>query len=200
METMIYKYINRILLVIILGIIPEVVYAGAPEIGQMMQNLKRDLPHLVKFIAAVSYTGGVWFVFSALHELRIYGQARTMMPTNINLSGPLIRLVVGVFMMFLPGFINVSIYTLWNYSSTEILLYPADIKAGWSDIIQGVVALIRVIGYIAFVRGLILVTRSARQGVPPGMLSKAITHIIGGLLAINIVGTIDAIKGTFGWT
>jgi len=196
------KYLNKSALILgaVLFFIPLMVYAGAPDIGQMMQNLKRDLPHLVKFIAAVSYTGGVWFIFSALHELRIYGQARTMMPTNVNLSGPVIRLMIGVLMMFFPSFIDVSIYTIWNYGSQDVLLYPSDIKAGWQDIIQGVVALTRVIGYIAFVRGLILITRSSRQGVPPGMLGKAITHIVGGILAINIVGTIDAVKGTFGWT
>lgn len=197
---MISKNCKQLLLISLLIAIPIVAYAASPNIGDMMQNLKRDLPHLVRFIAAVSYIAGFWLVFSGLHELKVYGQARTMMPLNVNISGPLVRLIIGTFMVFFPGFINVSIYTLWNYGVQGVLLYPTDTKAGWEDVVEGVVALVRVIGYIAFVRGLILITRASRQGVPPGMMSKAITHIIGGILAVNIVGTVDAIKGTFGWT
>ena len=197
---MISKNLKKILLISLLIAIPIIAYAGAPDIGQMMQNLKRDLPRIVKFIAAFSYVVGVWMIFSSLQELKAYGQMRVMMASNINVTGPLVRFVVGVFMMFLPGFINISMYTLWNYGAKDVLLYPSGTKAGWEDVVEGVVALVRVIGYIAFIRGLVLMTRSARQGSPPGMMGKAITHIIGGILAVNIVGTIDAIKGTFGWT
>jgi len=187
----------KIYLSVLFVVMPVVVYAASPNIGEMMVNLKRDLPNLVKFIAAVSYLAGFWFIFSSLHELRIYGQARTMMPTNINLSGPLVRLIVGTLMVFLPSLIDTSIYTIWNYSSQDMLLYPESHDWG-SEVTDGVIALIRVIGYIAFVRGLILITRSARQGAPHGMMSKGLTHIVGGILAVNAVGTVNAIKGTFG--
>lgn len=197
---MISKNFKKILLISLLIAIPIVAYAGAPDIGQMMQNLKRDLPRLVKFIAAVSYITGFFLIFSGFHELKIYGQMRTMMAMNINITGPIVRVIIGTFMMFLPSLVNLSVYTLWNYGSKSVLLYPSGTKAGWEDVVEGVVALVRVIGYVAFIRGLVLITRATRQGVPPGMMSKAITHIIGGVLAINIVGTIDAIKGTFGWT
>lgn len=197
---MISKKTKRLLLVSLLIAMPVIVYAASPDIGQMMQNVKRDMPYVVRFIAAVSYIGGFWFVFSALQELKVYGQARTMMPSNANIAGPLTKMIGGILMMFFPGFVNVSIYTLWNYGISGVLVYPTSGKAGWTEITEGVVALIRVIGYIAFVRGLILMVRSSRQGSPPGMMGKALTHLIGGILAVNILGTISAIKGTFGWT
>jgi len=193
------KKLQRIFLFGMLLITPIVIYA-VPDLGTLLQNVKKDMPRLLRFITAVSYFAGLWFAFSGVYELRIFGQSRVMMPTNVNMTGPMIRLIVGMFMMFLPSFVNISVYTLWHYGSSSVLLYPNQTKAGWRDVMEGTIAVVRLIGYIAFIRGLILVTRSAKQGAPQGLLAKAMTHIIGGILAINVVGTLDALKGTFGWT
>jgi intracellular multiplication protein IcmC len=56
--------------------------------------------------------------------------------------------------------------------------------------------IIQVIGLIAFVRGWVLVARSASQGQPPGGTGKGLIHVFGGILAINIVGTINMINNT----
>jgi intracellular multiplication protein IcmC len=56
--------------------------------------------------------------------------------------------------------------------------------------------IIRVIGLIAFVRGWVLIARSASQGQPPGGTGKGLIHVFGGILAINIVGTLNMINTT----
>jgi intracellular multiplication protein IcmC len=56
--------------------------------------------------------------------------------------------------------------------------------------------IIQVIGLIAFVRGWVLIARSASQGQPPGGTGKGFMHVFGGILAINIVGTLEMINNT----
>ena len=55
------------------------------------------------------------------------------------------------------------------------------------------------VGYVAFIRGWILLLRIGEQGSQPGAFAKAVTHIVGGLVAINIFGTVAVIQNTIGW-
>lgn len=206
---MYYKFVfKKILLVILLVSVPlTVVYAADPssnpwdiyfpDIIKMMDNLNENMPSVVRFLVAFSYITGIWFVFSAINELRLYGQARTMMPGNIHFTGPLSRFMVGVALIFLPGIIDISIYSLWG-TGASVLEYPIKTSDVWAPMIKGGISLVRVVGYIAFIRGFILYTRASKQGAQPGMASKATTHIIGGILAINIVGTINILRASFG--
>jgi intracellular multiplication protein IcmC len=170
-----------------------------PDLTKMMEALNQNLPAVVQFLAAFAYVMGVWFVFSALQELRIFGQARTMMPSNITFTGPLTKFCVGIALIFLPGTINMSMWTLWGQDSTSILQYPTSVSEAWQPLMKGTISLVRVLGYTAFIRGMILYTRATKQGAQPGMASKATTHIIGGILAINIVSTINILKATLGF-
>lgn len=168
-----------------------------PDIEKMMDTLNQNMPAVVQFMVAFSYVTGIWFVFSAIQELRLYGQARTMMPGNIHFTTPLTRFMAGVALIFLPGIIDISIWTLWGRGA-DILEYPTKVSDVWAPLIKGGISLVRVVGYISFIRGFILFTRAAKQNAQPGMASKATTHIIGGILAINIVGTINILKASFG--
>ena len=57
--------------------------------------------------------------------------------------------------------------------------------------------LVQVMGVIAFIRGWVLLGHAGEQNAQQGMFGKGLTHIIGGILAINIVGTKDLIWNTF---
>ena len=51
---------------------------------------------------------------------------------------------------------------------------------------------------IAFIRGWILVVKGAQAGSQPGNSSKGLIYVVGGVMAINITGTIDLINATLG--
>lgn len=170
------------------------------DFEKMVTALSQNLPGVIKFLIAFAYVSGFWLIFSAMHELRIYGQMRTMMPTNVNFSGPVARMAIGALLMFLPGTLDYSLYSLWGYGTSSVMSYPSDMPAGTEPVIRALIGLTRVIGYIAFIRGFTILTRTTRQNAPPGITGKALMHIFGGIMAINIVGTINVLKTTLGMT
>jgi intracellular multiplication protein IcmC len=170
------------------------------DFEKMVTTLSENLPGVVKFLTAFAYVSGFWLIFAAMHELRIYGQVRTMMPLNVNFSGPVARMAIGALLMFLPGTIDFSLYSLWGYGTTSVLTYPSDMPAGTEPVIKALIGITRVIGYIAFIRGFTILTRTTRQNAPPGITGKALMHIFGGIVAINIVGTMNVLKATLGMT
>ena len=68
---------------------------------------------------------------------------------------------------------------------------------GQDSTFGAVIALVvQVIGVIAFIRGWVLIARSASQGQPPGGTGKGIAHVFGGIMAMNIVGTLQVVNNT----
>ena len=167
---------------------------SAPDINAMMRNLQQNFQPIVRLVFAVAYITGIWFIYSAVHSLRAYGEVRTMMPSNAEMSGPLVKLFIGAMLLFLPTMLDVSAYTLWGAQS-----------GGWEptggkyeDVLRAVMGLVQIVGYIAFVRGLVMMAKSAQKGAQPGMFGKGMTHLIGGLLAVNIKLTLGVIRASVG--
>lgn len=170
------------------------------DLGKILDAVGKNLTGVVYFLVACSYVVGVWFISSAINELRIYGQARTMMPISVAFTGPLTRLLVGTIMLFFPGFIDVSIYTLWNYSASYAATLRFDsVKTDTGyKIMNGIRVLVQTFGYVSVMRGMISISRAGRQQSQPGIVGKGMMHVIGGVLAINIVATVSVIKATLG--
>ena len=53
----------------------------------------------------------------------------------------------------------------------------------------------QVIGLAAFLRGWLLIAKSA-QGQQQGNTSKGFIHIFGGILAMNVIGTLQILNNT----
>jgi hypothetical protein len=68
---------------------------------------------------------------------------------------------------------------------------------GADSAVQAVLAFIQIIGAIAFLRGW-MILKGAVEGSSQDTIPKGITHIIGGVLAINIDRTLKIIDNTFG--
>jgi intracellular multiplication protein IcmC len=167
---------------------------------QMMQTFQRNLGPLYHLIVAISYVLGIWFIADSIFRLKKYGQQRTMMSTNASLAKPVILLVIGLALLYFPAFVNISIESLWAYGSSDSpLKYPIELSA-WSGFVNPLIDSIRLFGLIAVVRGLVLLTRLANESPQPGSVGKGIMHIAAGTLAINIIGTINVIKATFGFS
>ena len=170
--------------------------------GQILINIQKDIPALVNFVVAASYVLGVSFIFSAVHELKIYGQPRMMMPAMASITGPLGKMAIGAFLIFLPGTLDTLLYTLWG--TTDVMLSWDSTPLSQSstslsiplEILNAAVALVRLFGYIAIVHGFVLLSKVTKQGAPPGQFGKGVIQVIGGVLAVNIIETINIIWGT----
>ena len=176
------------------------VQAASLDLPDVLSNIQEDLPALWRLIIASSYLIGIACVMKAVLMLKQYGQGTIFMAASRNLRGPMIYMTVGVSILFSQQLINVTMNTVWGYDINSILSYPTDVSGKWQDVLKPVIQLVQVLGLFAFFRGWILITKFGTYGeaqAPPGTLTKAGMHILGGIMAINFSGTIDLIYNTF---
>jgi intracellular multiplication protein IcmC len=168
----------------------------AVDIPNILLHLKDSATPIIKLTTAVSYVIGFWLAVSAIKDLKVIGESHGAPPGGGGLGGPLARFAIGVALVYLPSTIGATMVTLWG--SDSIKAYTAD-RAGFTQVKEAAVLLVRAIGYISFIRGFVILSHATEQGAQQGTLGKGIMHIVGGVLAINIVATIDTLKETMGF-
>ena len=166
-----------------------------PDVARMMETLKTNFLPIEMLITGFAYVAGLGLIFSAMHKLRAYGEVRTMMPSNAQMMGPVVQFLIGTFLMFLPSIITISVTSIWGTDS--LLAWPGD-TGDWDKIMGAVFGIVQILGYIALVKGLMLMSRAAQQGAQQGTFGKGMVHFFGGILAINIWGTVKVITASFG--
>lgn len=171
--------------------------------ANILNNIANSLGPVQKLITGSAYLIGLAFVFKAIYSLKIYGEARTMQSSSTSIKEPIAYLLVGAVLLYFPTAFGALMQTTFGYAN--ILQYaPVDSGNQALDTLFGsgsavgkpLSMIIQVVGAIAFVRGWILIARSASQGQPPGGTGKGLMHVFGGILAINIVGTLQMINNT----
>lgn len=171
--------------------------------ADILTNIAKSLAPVERLLTGVAYIMGLAFAFKAIYSLKVYGEARTMMATNASLKEPITYLIVASVFIYFPTALEIILQTTFGASS--ILEYaPVDSKNKALDILFGpdsivgrpLTMIIQVIGLGAFIRGWVLIARSASQGQQPGGTGKGLIHVLGGVLAMNIVATLNIINNT----
>lgn len=169
----------------------------------ILTNVAASMASVERLVSGAAYLIGLAFAMKALYSLKSFGEQRTMMSSNTSIKEPLAYFLVAGMLIYLPsgfrvlmqtsfGYSNVLAYAPINSSNNALsVLFGQDSAVGPSLSI-----IIQTIGLIAFVRGWVLVARSASQGQPPGGMGKGMVHVFGGILAMNIVGTLQIINNT----
>jgi intracellular multiplication protein IcmC len=170
----------------------------------ILTNLANSMVPVQKMLTGGAYLMGIAFVFKAITSFKSYGESRTAMSGGgSHIKEPITFLMVGAILLYFPTSFKIFMQTSFGYSS---VLQYAPINSGsdalntlfgsGSAVGEPLSVIIRVIGLIAFIRGWVLIARSASQGQPPGGTGKGFVHVFGGILAMNIVGTINVINNT----
>lgn len=166
----------------------------------LLTNIANNLRPVNRLIIAAAYIIGLSFAFKAIYSLKVYGEARTMMASNASVKEPIIYLMIAAIFIYFPTALQMLLNTTFGYSN---ILEYASVNNGRAGIFGGdspfgrpLALLIQTIGLIAFVRGWVLIARSASQGQPPGGTGKGLMHVFGGILAMNIFGTLEVINNT----
>lgn len=171
---------------------------GGLTLTEVLHNLALNMGSVEYLVRALMFIIGMFFIYQGLYKLKQYGEQRSMMSHHAELKGPILFLVIGAALMYYPTLINVSLQTVYN--TTNILGYPkVNIINQNKQLVTDIGMILKVIGYIAFLRGWVYLTRLGGQSAQPGTLSKALTHIIGGILLINAFATWDIISNTLGF-
>ncbi len=172
--------------------------------ADIIKNIADNMEEVQKLITGFAYIAGLFFMLKAVMALKQYGESRTAMSAgNSHLKEPMMYFLVGAFLLFFPSGLAVILQT--TYGSDTLMEYQAiDSKnATWDGLFgsgsavgRSLVIIIQTVGGIAFVRGWILIARGASQGQQPGGTGKGLVHVFGGVLALNIVSTLQIINNT----
>lgn len=171
--------------------------------ADVLNNIANSMLPVQRLITGAAYLLGCMFIFKAIYSLKQFGESKTMMSSSASLKEPVIYLIVGAVLIYFPTAFSALMKSTFGY---ENVLQYAPINSGnaaldtlfgsGSIVGRPLVIIIRVVGLIAFVRGWVLIARSSGQGQQPGGTGKGFMHVFGGILAINIVGTLNMINNT----
>lgn len=165
-----------------------------PDAGTMIENLAKALPNLMRLVTALAYVMGFFFVVKGIMELKHHGEARSMMSREHSLARPLIYIGVGAALIYLPSSVQTGLSTFWT--DPNPYAYVTQATDPWSELMNACFMIFQLLGVIAFIRGLIILTRVGGHQGQPGTLGRAVTHIIGGILLINMYQFIQVVTNT----
>ncbi len=156
-----------------------------------------------KLVTACAYIMGISFAVKAIYSIKALAQERSQMSTHGSLKEPVFYFLAAAMLIYLPTSFRVFLNSIFGEGS-QILAYapvsdnsPLSTLFDENSVFSAVIALvIQIIGVIAFIRGWVLIARSASQGQPPGGTGKGLAHVFGGILAMNIVGTLQVVNNT----
>jgi intracellular multiplication protein IcmC len=172
----------------------------ATDITTMIINFSNTLGPVNKLVTGLAYVMGIGLYFRAIYHLKIYGDMRTMMSSNTSIKTPIIFLLIGSVFIFMPTALSIVMRSTFGYSGIN----PLTDFPGYSNhntlAMAAVLKVVQFVGLVSFIRGwMFLVNAASAHGGQPGTTGKAFTHIIGGLMAMNIAGTATLLSNTFGW-
>lgn len=192
--------ISRKFLVLALFLAPNVAHA---DLSLWLFNIAAQVPEVLRVVVAVGYIAGIWFVVAGISKFKMCAQGTTMMSQHYAISGPLVYLFVGVALIYFAGFIRIGSTTVFGQGSAIAYQATAPGNGTFTSVFVPIVTIIRLMGYIAFMRGFFILARLGGQSAQQGTLGKGLVHIFGGILAINIEATyivlMNSLTGGIGW-
>jgi len=168
-------------------------YAQGTNVASMFANFVGSLNEILDLVQYSGYLIGIFLVIGSVYKLAQLGQGNG----QITIKTPLVMFFVGIAIFALTGSVAIMTQTMAMGSGPGALLAPstpgmdATIAQAW----QGVLLFVRLVGYIAFIRGFLLLNQYG-QG-KDGALGKGLIHIFGGIAAINVTITARILANTF---
>ncbi len=169
-----------------------------------LSTITSSLYSVEQLITAGAYIMGISFIIKALYSMKALAESKTQQSSHGSLKEPLFYLLSGAMLLYLPTAVQIFLNTTFGEGAQILAYAPIDSGSsilnslfGQNSTVGAVIALvIQVIGVIAFIRGWVLIARSASQGQQPGGTGKGLAHVFGGILAMNIVGTLQVVSNT----
>lgn len=179
---------------------------GASELGLdgMMVRLIEDIwTPMHNLMFAFSFIAGIFLIILGISRLLKSEQDGPRGPAGI---GTILTFLVGGALLTVHEMVGSSLTSLFDTnisSSNGVLNYTAGMDQTELDhahaVIAAIVAFVAIIGWISFIRGLFIL-RGVAEGNSQASMMAAITHILGGAIAVNLGGMIMAVQNTLGIT
>ncbi len=146
---------------------------------------------IMGLIFGVIYLLGMIFILRCFLKLKHLADFRNMMSGQQEVGKSIIFFIVGLFLFYTPWLLNLLTTSIWASSVQN----PAS-GTPFFAVLDKVDLIAKILGIISFVRGWVMLANQnpqAQQGI-----SKALTHIISGILLYNLNGTIYLLRTMFG--
>ena len=169
-----------------------------------LENLANTFGSISFLVVTIAQIIGVVLVFRGIAMYKIFATQSISSAQKGELAGPFVHIFVGVMLIYLGSTIDVSVETLFGSkmdSAGDIKAYlPAGSDAKWEALLSVLVKYFKLIGLLAFVKGWIILSKMGHAGAQPGSMGKGLTHIIGGILLMNMVDAMKLLSCTFGFS
>ncbi len=191
--------------------------AYAADMQTILTNVSNIIMPLTNMLLAISFASGVYMIFNALTQMKKFGNM-SMQAQPGELGGPLMKLIVGTVLIYLPTATDAMTNSFFgdgggaslfgwggstNYqnlgSGATLLNYGGGSDSfgqQWASLANTLVMYIQFLGLLSMLKGWFILSKSAGQGAQPGSVGKGVTHIIGGIVAMNFVGVIGILNNT----
>lgn len=157
----------------------------------MIENYVANvIPHIQRWwpvIIILAYTVGI--AFAVLSFVQAVSRKQ-----RFNRATAIWAFWAAVLLLNLPALMDSLAMTVFNKTSEQELAYTPPSSPG-SVYIQFAVYAIMTVGVIGIVRGICLLRDTPNQ---PANLSRAIVHMLGGIIAVNLVMFLQGIGATIG--
>ena len=171
-------------------LLPTLAFAEL-TLEQALSNIDSQTDQIKLFVVSVSYVIGIGLCFSGVMKLKKYGTRTAFMAVETSMIGPLLQFFIGVALFYLPDFLQSINLTLYNTgvfaTQTDFFDKNVSVSDQFANYINPILHIVQIIGLVSFIRGWVQLSKVSGAGQSqPGTISKAITHIITGSLAVNI--------------
>ena len=173
--------------------------AMAGDINNLPDVLTENLGLIANVMQSVSIVLGLGLFVGGMFHLKRYGEMRTMMSAQMTIWGPLMRILSGAALMYLPVMISTSLVAFWG-TGGDMPIASSTSMEGWAQYIPAVLMLVRLVGVYAFMRAFMLAARSGRTQGQPGTVGKVLVNLLAGILCVHVMGTIQLIESILGFS
>jgi len=187
-----------LLAVMLLFLIPVVAQAAnvsTYSAADMLKHISEQVPSLTRLVTALAYVMGMYFIFLGVLRLKHAGEMRTMMSHEHSMKAPLIYLGIGAMLLYLPSSVQMGLSTFWAEPNPYGYIDESD---QWMEFFNACFMIVQLVGIIAFIRGLVMLSQLAGHGGGQGGFAKGMMHIIGGIFCINIYQFVQVVMVTLG--
>lgn len=168
-----------------------------------LENLSKTFSAISFLVVTIAQIIGVVLVFRGIAMYKIFATQSLSSAQRGELAGPFVHVVVGAILIYVGSSIDVSIETIFGSTASEgdIKAYlPPGTDEKWQALLAVLVKYFKLVGLLAFVKGWIILSKMGHAGSQPGSMAKGLTHIVGGILLMNLVDTMRLLACTFGFT
>lgn len=169
-----------------------------------MKNLSDASTAIHALVAAAAYIIGIYLVARGVMMYKIFGSQTMASAQKGEFAGPLVFIIVGAVLIYLPSTQETTLMSIFgsekagsNSDLVAWMLPSAEQK--FADLADVLISYMKLIGFIAFVRGFVILSKMGHSGSQPGSIGKGITHVIGGALLMNIPDFMKLLANTFGY-